>query len=308
METPEIEVEPRRIEPSQWGLVALIAVLFTGGMFYRLLRATHTMQSAALFIGLPAVLAVLLALSPQAKSATGGIVKGITLALLIVAPVMGEGYLCILVAAPLFYGVGVVVGMALDWRRGKRNSTLSAVAVLLLPFCLEGVVPGFHFSRTQVVEVSEVVSATAEDVESALAKRMDVNTPLPRALRAGFPRPLSATGEGLSVGSLRVTHFAGAEGDPPGDLVLRVAEHRKNFVRFEVMQDTSKLTQWIVWSSSEVTWNAVDAQHTRVVWRVYFDRELDPAWYFAPLERVVVKQAARYLIEANANPRGEGHV
>jgi hypothetical protein len=35
---------------------------------------------------------------------------------------------------------------------------------------------------------------------------------------------------------------------------------------------------------------------------VHFERQLDPAWYFASLERAVVKQAAGYLIQANATP------
>ena len=36
--------------------------------------------------------------------------------------------------------------------------------------------------------------------------------------------------------------------------------------------------------------------------RIHFDRQLDPAWYFSPWERVVVSEAARWLIEANATP------
>jgi hypothetical protein len=71
----------------------------------------------------------------------------------------------------------------------------------------------------------------------------------------------------------------------------------------ETISDTTKLTQWLRWQSSEVEWHAVDAQRTSVTWRVNFERELDPAWYFVPWERVAVREAAGYLIEANASPQ-----
>jgi hypothetical protein len=257
-----------------------------------------------MFLGVPAVLAILLALTPKAKTVTGGIVKGITLALLIVAPLVGEGYLCILMAAPLFYVVGLVVGLVVDWQRKKRATTVCCLAVLLLPMCLEGVFPATTFNRGQSVAVTRVVNAGADAVESSLGASPRVETKLPAYLRIGFPRPLTARGGGLQVGDLRTIHFAGAEGDPPGDLVMRVAERAPGYVRFETVSDSSKLTQWLRWRSSEVSWVAMDANHTRVTWRIGFERQLDPAWYFAPWERAAVKDAATYLIDANATPGG----
>jgi hypothetical protein len=47
-------------------------------------------------------------------------------------------------------------------------------------------------------------------------------------------------------------------------------------VRFEAVNDSSKLLQWIRWESSEVTYRPVDATHTAVTWRISFDRQLDP--------------------------------
>jgi hypothetical protein len=72
-----------------------------------------------------------------------------------------------------------------------------------------------------------------------------------------------------------------------------------------MVSDGSKLTQWVRWDRSEVKWRAVDARHTMVTWRVGFERQLDPAWYFVPWERAAVHEAARYLIEANATPAGD---
>jgi len=298
----DIDEQSSKITRAQWSVVALVVAFTAGSFLYKWLMHEHLGHSAAMFLGIPAVLAILLALTPNAKSVTGGILKGITLALLVVAPLLGEGYVCILFASPLFYIVGILVGVTVDSLRRGRNATLSCVVLFLLPMCLEGVVPQLTFDRAQSVEARSVVPAPADQIERALTHNPAVSTPLPMALRIGFPRPLGAGGEGLAVGDMRTIHFSGAEGDPPGDLVMRVAESRPGYVRFETVSDQSKLTQWVRWTSSEVTWTGIDESHTAVTWRINFMRQLDPAWYFTPWERAAVKQAAAYLIAANATP------
>jgi hypothetical protein len=298
-ETGEVK---EKITSAQWWLVALIVAFTIGAVLYRVLMHRGLGHSAAMFLGIPAVLAILLALTPKAKTVTGGILKGITLALLIIAPLLGEGYLCILVASPLFYLVGIVIGVFVDRLRRSRNATLSCLALVLLPMSLEGVIPELSFNRSQTVEVTSIVNAPADAVEHQLALSPDITTRLPEALRIGFPRPLKAWGNGLQIGAIRTIHFAGAEGDPPGNLIMRVTTRQPGFARFEAVRDDSKLTQWIAWNSSEVQWKQLDAAHTRVTWCVQFNRQLDPAWYFTPLERAAVYEATKYLIEANATP------
>ncbi|HTD95870.1 MAG TPA: hypothetical protein VK627_03045 [Edaphobacter sp.] len=296
----EPDDERSGIEPARWAVVALVVAISAASLLYKLLLHIHLGQSAAMFLGVPVILTVLVALSPKAKTVTGGIMKGITLALLIIAPLLGEGFLCILLASPLFYLVGIVVGLIVDWQRRRRNATLSCIALILLPMCLEGVVPELTLNRTNTVEATQIVSTPATAVEQALAHSPRVDTPLPLYLRIGFPRPLQAWGDGLAPGETRTIHFAGAEGDPPGDLVMRIVERRPNYVRFETVSDSSKLTQWLKWDSSEIQWKQIDAAHTSVTWQIHFERQLDPAWYFVPWERAAVHEVAKYLIQANA--------
>ena len=300
--------EKRRIAPAQWWIVSLVIAFIAASVLYRYLMHVRYGSTAAMFIGIPAVLAIALALTPKAKTVTGGIMKGITLALLVIAPLLGEGYLCILMAAPLFYVVGLSIGIPMDTARRKYRDrdgqTLGCIVLVLLPMSLEGVIPQFAFDRRQMVEVTRVVDAPAEKVESAMAESPRLGEQLPAFLRIGFPHPMEAKGSGLEVGTERAILFSGAEGDPAGWLAMRVTEHRPGYVRFETVSDGSKLTQWIRWDASEVTWAPVDGWHTRVTWRVHFERELDPAWYFTPWERVAVRDAAGYLIDVNATPEG----
>jgi hypothetical protein len=84
----------------------VILAVSVGSVMYRLIVGARLEQTAALFVGIPAVLAILLAMMPKAKTVKGGIMKGLTLALLLSGPILGEGFICILMASLLFYVVG----------------------------------------------------------------------------------------------------------------------------------------------------------------------------------------------------------
>jgi len=104
--------------PDRRSLWIVIAIALAGGA-YRIVSYEHLEQTSLLFIGIPAILAIVVALTPRAKSLTGGIMKAITIALLLSGPILGEGFICILMAAPLFYLVGAIVGAVI--KRSKRG-------------------------------------------------------------------------------------------------------------------------------------------------------------------------------------------
>jgi hypothetical protein len=287
----------------RWSLVFLVLAVTAGGVAYRIILHQRLEQTSLLFIGLPALLAIILALTPDAKSTTGGIMKGITFALLLSGPLLGEGFICILMAAPIFLLLGLVVGLVNDHARRKKGVTLGCLVLIFLPMSLEGTSARLSFNRAETVAATQVVNASAREVEEALGESPHIGTTLPLYLRMRFPRPTEASGSGLEVGATRTIHFAGGEGHP-GDLVLRVRERRPGYVRFQVVSDQSKVAHWLDWKSSEIEWSALDGQHTRVTWTIHFERRLDPAWYFGPWERYATGLAAEYLIEANAIPAG----
>ena len=297
--------ERRRIKPAQWALAGIIVALTAGGIAYRVLVVHRLEQTSALFIGIPSLVALVLALTPRAKSVKGIVMKGTTLALLLSAPILGEGFVCILMSAPIFYLVAFIVAVVI--RKIRGNPHLGPGGMLALPLAplllmsLEGTHPSLSFSRDESVTVARVVAARPEDVERVLAATPRFAAPLPAYLRLGFPRPVAARGEGLQVGDERVVHFAGGEGRP-GDLRLRVEEHRSGRVVFRVVSDGTKLAHWLALGSSEVLFHEVAPGKTEVRWTIRYDRLLDPAWYFGPWERYAVHLAAGYLIDTLATP------
>jgi len=294
-------------------LVAAIAGLTVASIAYRLLISASLQHTSLVFIGIPALLALAL-VAVQPKTSAGTIHKTIALALCMSGIVFGEGFICILMASPLFFLVGAIVA----WLRRPDpllepddedtpvgGTTAKRLGImLLLPMSLEGVMPGLEMNRTEVVTVSRVVFADADAVRTALAAPMRFDRPLPRFFRIGFPTPVAMDGEGLAIHDRRSVQFL--HGHHPGNLVLAVTSSAPGAVMLSPIADDSYITHWLSWRSAEVRWTEIAKGQTRVTWTLRYERRLDPAWYFAPLERYGVRLAAEYLIETLATPRVHG--
>ncbi len=61
-----------RLSTAQKRLIGFIVVLAVANVAYRLVYATGVAHTAALYVGVPTILAVGLALLPRTKSVTGG--------------------------------------------------------------------------------------------------------------------------------------------------------------------------------------------------------------------------------------------
>lgn len=304
----------------QWILIMITLALAVGAIAYHLMHESSLHQSVIFFIGIPAVLAVILSFTPKAKSATGMIVKGLTVALLLSGIVFAEGFICILMAAPLFYLVGIAIGYPIDRVRRRRQSggkVYSIIGVGLLLLSVEGAVPGTSFPRYETVRVTTNVDAPVGEVRRALASTPDFDESLPFYLNLGFPRPVGATGEGLDIGDRRTIvfgdespmepmvesqHHSAVPREGGGVLDLRIARSGKRSVVFEPTTDTTAFTHWIGWGRSIVSWRAVDADTTEVTWTFHYERRLSPSWYFGPWQRYAATKAVAYLIDTVATP------
>src|SRR5580765_3352353 len=98
-------------------VIGLILLLAAGSISYRLLVVHHLEQTSAMFIGLPAILAIGVALLPRSESATAAIVKVLSIFLLLSGVLLGEGFICILMATPLVLGMGAIIGVIIDNNR-----------------------------------------------------------------------------------------------------------------------------------------------------------------------------------------------
>ena len=122
-------------------LAGVLAALFAAMLLYRVLHEGHLEQTALFYVGIPAVIAITVALTARARSTTGMVMASITVALALAGPVLGEGIVCLVMAAPLFYLVGAMVGLFIDsGRRRERQRADEPLprAAFLVAAVLEG--------------------------------------------------------------------------------------------------------------------------------------------------------------------------
>ncbi|CAN5728485.1 hypothetical protein BH24ACT4_BH24ACT4_06330 [soil metagenome] len=138
-----------------------------------------------------------------------------------------------------------------------------------------------------------MVAASPEDVAVALAAPPRFEADLPAFLAVGFDQPTGASGSGIDVGDGRTIEFAasrlstrplqvlglveGGDVDRVSRMGLSVVESTPGRVVFEVREDATMLARWLDRERAVVAWEAIDATHTRVSWRLDYERRLSPS-------------------------------
>jgi hypothetical protein len=285
-------------------LAGIIVSVGIAAFFYRAIYGAGLGQTSALFVGIPTILSLACVFVPT-RSATGVAMKSVTVGLLFSMVFLGEGVLCVLMSAPLFFAVALAIGSAAEQSRTNGRYFSSWIAFMaIVPMSLEGVTPLTTIDRSVTVSETRLVAAAAADVAAAIEATPRFDRPLPRYLAMGFPRPTSTRIEDgkwiirMRGGEMRLNGM-----EPrAGDLVLERDDAGANFVSWRTVSDDSHMTHFLNWEASRVEWQAVDQHTTRVTWTLRYRRGLDPAWYFGPMQRYAMRLAAGYLIESVATP------
>lgn len=287
-------------------IIALVGLAITGFIIHAL---THkNMQgSSILYIGVPLFLSYLFLDSDPSKSATGSILKGLTIFMLLTGPILQEGFICVIMASPIFYIVGGIVGWIIDNSRKKKLSKLQAspLIVILVLFSFEGTHPNLTFERNHTVKVERIVASNVDSVEQQLQQPLSLGKDVPTFLKI-FPFPTNSVFNGTQQGDENRLHFVYYKhfyfNPKIGDLTYKISSRSANHIESSVLKDDSYVSSYLNWKRSKVSWKAIDDKYTKVVWEIDYERKLDPAWYFGTLQHYAVKQMAESLIKYAATP------
>ncbi len=294
---------------SQWRLFTVVLVIGFSFVLFHVLQGRKLADTAALYIGLPLFFALAISLSPKAKTTIGATMKGLTIALLLSAPILLEGFICILFAAPILYTIAALVGWMAD--RVKKSYTnrnkvqFSAVVTLLFLASLEGTpYEIYSFSNNYQVSYTEIVDKNAESIKNNISNPAFSSAERPLFLRL-FPFPVNVSGQGLHIGAEHKVDFVYKKwivtNEHKGSTTFRVAEVSDNSVSFDIPHDSSYLSHYMTWKSSTVTLLSLSENKTQIEWTLEFTRDLDPAWYFGPLQTYAAWSAAKVLVKNAAS-------
>lgn len=312
---PRTEKRPSR---ERLALAGLLLAVFGAILFAKVLASGGLEETAMFYVGIPALIAVTVVLTARPRSAVGLTLAVTTVGLALAGPLLDEGVVCLVMAAPLIYGVAALIAwlvslVSMSARPRKHPYQALVAAPLLAAALIEGVAGVSYLPRESAASATVMVDATPEEYAAALAAP-PVYGPFDAVLlkTVPFPRPVSAAGSGLEVGDRRVVRFndrksLGLGAEPtPRSMTLRVTESDTDTdggrVVFEVTAD-STLSRWMELRSATVAWHRV-GDRTETTWTLDWARTYDPSWYFGPLQQHTTGLAAGYLAETFAAAAG----
>lgn len=289
---PTLDPTPDATLPGGSRLLLLSAVVALAGLGgVALAAATDRLDSALLFVGVPCLLAFGIG-AVRGRGGWGTVFQVLTVVLLLASALLQEAAVCVLLAAPLVYGVAAVVYGAVAYSR-RRTGSLVLVPVVAMVL-VEGVLPGTRIHPDQSATAERVVAARCADFQAALTRgpRFDPAADRGALLRVfPYPTPTVASGDGLAVGDTWTLDVAG------GQLQTHVTDRRDASLTFAVDADTTKLERWVTVRGGSLTW-AQGSDGCRATVTVDYGRHLDPALYFGPLSDVFMDAGAAAFLAA----------
>lgn len=280
--------------------VALLVISVVFSVAYRLIQGQKLVESYATFIGVPLLIGVLTAYLVRTKSGLGATLKITTIILCIVAPMLGEGAVCILMAAPLFYGVAVV-GYLLVWSIGNLMGPRGRggmMAIVCLPFLLARATTGpegIRNGRTLTVRDSIAVRAPTEQMWATLQRSDLISPDVPAFLRLGFPLPRKL--ERLSDGTARLTFNPGSEPWPGTNVMVsrEVADPAARRLTFLIHEDGTKLSRWLTFHETRFSVEPC-AGGSRLTQTTVFTQRLQPGFYWDRVESYAMGRMHGYAL------------
>jgi hypothetical protein len=289
-----VEVEMWKIRKANVVLAGLIAAF--GVVFVVVTVRSGRADSALLFVALPTAIAAALALTPGSTT-HGKVFRVTTIGMLLSAVVLHEGAICVLLAAPLVYGVAHGITLLVQLVRNYRKITPVLLPLPMLLVGVEGAHPDWRLHPDQSVEVTRVVQALPAEVPALLTAgpRPTGTRSLPLRL-LGVPVPAHVHGAGLDLGDRWMFGYHGSSHGPGGQILTEVTAAGTQAITFAVLEDTSITGRWVRMTDATLSWKP-SGSGTEVTVRIDYRRGLDPSWYFGPLQDGLMHAGAGHLLD-----------
>ncbi len=277
----------------------------------RLLGKLEMETTGLLYIGLPVVIAWTLLAFGRPDPGQSWVVRykqgaldGLAILLGSAAAVF-EGYLCLLFTLPLYFVVLLSVFAIHALLRKVLGEDKAKVAgfsapLLLFTFALEGTSESLTFDRQQTVFAETSVAASPSYIKQRFSQSFELDHP-GFSMLGLFPMPAEVENSApLIEGSVhRITYrYAGWVffNVHEGSVELVVAKAGPNYVTVHYRNDDSYISNYLTLQRARLEMRPQSDGTTAVRLYISYRRDLDPAWYFGPLQRFAVRQMAAHIL------------
>jgi hypothetical protein len=281
-----------------WVVTLVAAVVF--GVVYRATENAGMMQTYAMFVGIPLIIGILVAYMTRPQSGLGTTIKVVTILLCVVCPLVGEGSICILMAAPLFYAFAVVgyFLVAAIMNRVRPNRRGGPLAILLVPFVLAMLTSDRnHIDNPAINTITDeiFVAASPERVLQTIEQSDMVVHEYPAFLKIGFPLPTRMEHEPSGLTRL---HFDPRSEAWPGTNTIvsqQTIDPIRHTITYTILEDGTKLGRWLTFRSTE--FEAVPCKDGSLLRQhTVYQQRMQPGFYWNPLENFAMGQMHGYAL------------
>lgn len=284
-----------KIENNKRALYGFVIALVIASLTFRILLDIEFEQTSILFVGIPALITlIVIKYSGTPKSIYGVVFKTLTLFLLMTSILFGEGLVCIIFMAPIFYGVAALIVVIIKLLKDKNKSSLNTFILAPIILLIAEVGNIKTIPKTQVVTTELSVNKTVTLAE--LNQSPNFLNQFPTFFKLGFPKPIAISGTGINIGDHRKIKFE-SNTKGVGTLHLQIKHKTNNSVTFELIDDSTHINHWLSWKEITININNNEAKKTSTItWTTHFNCDLGPSWYFEPIEKYGVEVMNTHLL------------
>ena len=291
-----------------WWVIGLLVAVAAIGVAW--LAQFGQAASALLYIGVPCTLAFAITLlrPPKPDQPWWRQYSELSVISLIVflasSIVLNEGFICIVFFAPIYFLVVSIVFLChrfmVNRKRRSSKAMVSVLPLLILVSALEGTTDSLSLERVTYATATRIADRTPDQVMRNLTGPIDLNRKR-NWLLSVFPMPYRIDAGSLAPGDIHHVHSRYhrwfVTNTHEGELRLKIVAVTPTEVRTRVIHDTTFYSTYLTQLGTRITLNEIAPGQTEITLRIDYRRNLDPAWYFHPLQQYAMRQMAGFFIE-----------
>jgi len=287
-------------------LLTYLLIIGVLSIFLNILMAGGLFHSSILYIFVPFIISALVTMMRKkepAKTATGSYFSHLITALTIFlssAMLIGEGFVCVIFIIPIYVIIVTISYLASLIFSDKDKKYSLAFPALIVALSLEGTIPSLSLPRDTFIEVKQSTVLSVDEIKANLAKPFDLNKDR-NWLLSIFPMPYHIEAGSLEPGDIHTIHtryhrwiFTNTH---EGKAELLIESVGENKIKTRVLNDSTYFSTYLNGAGSEIDLQPNATGGTDITLRISYRRNLDPAWYFHPLQQYGVSKMGELLIK-----------
>ena len=298
----------------KWNIILLMIALCS--ISIRLLMHYRFDQSALLYIAVPFCIALILTwlVKPNPNKSWKKQFFNLSIISLIImlgsSIVLFEGFICVIMFMPIYFFVIFLVFifkyLSEKFRDRKTNQLFSHVLpIILILSAFEGTHPELSIQRHNTVLVTQIIDSNIEQIMNKLNAPIYLQKDRDWFLEL-FPMPYKIKATNLRKGEVHEIYFRYHRwfitNTQEGSMKMKIENVEHNQIETSFVADTSYIAKYLKLKSLKLKFIPITHEKTQIEFSISYERLLDPAWYFDPLQRYGVTKSIEFLLDEVVNP------